>query len=340
MNWGLSAYLLAVTPTQSDHKGEKGNIAHSTYSHCTLQAVGNIVCNVLTTPICIAASLNQSTEEKKRLQGGEENHSKFSFENMEKFALTWKEYENVATGMFQSLFADKDFPDVTLVCADNNQTKSHKALLSACSEFFQEILSANNHQHPMIYLKGVKIDTLTKIMEFVYRGKTHVEQENLEAFLDAARDLKIKGLVGDTIEDVGDSEKESAESEIEDVKTGIEKTKEVKADAEHIDLVEEDGFKGEDLEQIDRRQKERAFACNRCHGNYTNATVLKRHLLAVHEGVKQHCIPCAKEFSCLDSLKRHKRASHDGVKYPCKKCGNSFTSATARRRHRDVKHTK
>ena len=106
----------------------------------------------------------------------------------------------------------------------------------------------------------------------MYRGKTDVEQENLEAFLDAARDLKIKGLVGDTIEDVGDSEKESAESEIEDVKTGIEKTKEVKADAEHIDLVEEDGFKGEDLEQIDRRQKERAFACNRCHGNYTNAT--------------------------------------------------------------------
>ena len=47
-------------------------------------------------------------------------------------SVTWKEYENVATRMFQSLFADKDFTDVTLVCADNKQTKSHKAILSSC----------------------------------------------------------------------------------------------------------------------------------------------------------------------------------------------------------------
>ena len=151
---------------------------------------------------------------------------------METFDLTWRDYQNVATGMFGDLFNDKDFTDVTLVCADSKQTKSHKVILSSCSTLFKEILSSNVHQHPLIFLKGINIDTLSKIMEFVYKGKTEVEQENLEAFLDAAKDLKIKGLVGEVIEVINDIEEEGVETEIENAKN------EVNEDVEGIDLPE------------------------------------------------------------------------------------------------------
>ena len=269
---------------------------------------------------------------------------------METFALTWKDYQNVATGLFEGLFNDTDFTDVTLVCADNKQTKSHKAILSSCSSLFKEILSANVHQHPLIYLKGIYSDNLSKIMEFVYKGKTEVDQENLEAFLDAARDLKIKGLVDEVIEVVDDIEEENVETGIENAKTGMKNAKtgiesakeEIKEDPEQSDLVHsvDPDEMNTGMEQIERRDHDMAFMCNRCNGNYKNSTVLKRHLLSVHEGIKQNCMECAKEFSTVDSLKRHTKSSHDGIKYQCKECGNSFTATAALKRHKDMKHTK
>ena len=178
---------------------------------------------------------------------------------------------------------------------------------------------------------GINVDTLSKIMEFVYKGKTDVDQENLEAFLDAARVLKIKGLVDEVIDVDNDMEEGCVE-------TGFAKL-EVKEDAEeYTDFVE--NKLGAEMKQNDRKDQERTFTCNRCNGNYTNGTVLKRHLLAVHEGIKQQCFECAKDFSTLDSLKRHKKSSHDGIKYICKKCENSFTSKAAMKRHKDMKHAK
>ena len=74
---------------------------------------------------------------------------------MESFSLTWKEYQNVATGLFSNLSNDKDFADVTLVCTDNKQVHSHKVILNAGSSLFKEILSTNfQRQHALLYLKG------------------------------------------------------------------------------------------------------------------------------------------------------------------------------------------
>ena len=250
---------------------------------------------------------------------------------MEIFALTWKDYQNVATRMFGDLFNDKDFTDVTLVCADNKQTKSHKVILSSCSSLFKQILSSINHQHPLIYLKDINIDTLSKIMEFVYKGKTDVNQENLQTFLNAANGLKIKGLVDEVIDVVNDKEEGSVESGSENAKV------EAKEDAEEHTV--EDKL-GAEMEEFEKKDHARAFTCNRCNGKYTSSTVLKRHLLAVHEGIKQQCSECAKDFSTLDSLKRHRKTSHDGIKYECIKCENYFSSKTAMKRHKDMKHAK
>ena len=123
---------------------------------------------------------------------------------METFALTWKDYKNVATGMFSNLFNDKDFTDVTLVCEDGKQVEAHKVILANSSPFFQNLLRKNKHIHPLIYMRGVKSDDLLAIVDFLYCGEANVFQENLDSFLAIAEELQLKGLMGKMDEKVED----------------------------------------------------------------------------------------------------------------------------------------
>ena len=111
----------------------------------------------------------------------------------EKFCLRWNDFENNISGAFRELRDDKDFFDVTLAC-DDDQIQSHKMILSACSPFFRNILRRNPHQHPLLYLKGVKYTDLQSVLNFMYHGEVNVAQEELNSFLAVAEDLRVKGL--------------------------------------------------------------------------------------------------------------------------------------------------
>jgi len=112
----------------------------------------------------------------------------------ERYELSWKEFEQCASQSFKDHYNLDEYADVTLACEDDKQIKSHKMILSACSPFFQKILRNNPHQHPLIYLKGVKHDSLRSLLRFMYLGETKVTEDELKPFLDAANELKIKGL--------------------------------------------------------------------------------------------------------------------------------------------------
>ena len=111
----------------------------------------------------------------------------------EKFCLRWNDFETNISGAFRELRDDKDFFDVTIAC-DDDQLQAHKMILSACSPFFRSILRRNPHQHPLLYLKGVKYSDLQSILNFMYMGEVNVAQEELNSFLSVAEDLKVKGL--------------------------------------------------------------------------------------------------------------------------------------------------
>merc|ERR1712203_784222 len=80
--------------------------------------------------------------------------------------------------------------------------QAHKVILSACSPFFRNILRKNPHQHPLLYLKGVKYIDLMAVLNFMYHGEVNVAQEDLNSFLAIAEDLKVKGLTQNTTEEV------------------------------------------------------------------------------------------------------------------------------------------
>jgi len=111
----------------------------------------------------------------------------------EKFCLRWNDFENNISNAFKELRDDKDFFDITLAC-DDDQMQAHKVILSACSPFFRNILRRNHHQHPLLYLKGVKYSDLQSVLNFMYHGEVNIAQDELNSFLAVAEDLKVKGL--------------------------------------------------------------------------------------------------------------------------------------------------
>jgi len=112
----------------------------------------------------------------------------------EKFCLKWNDFESNISSAFRDLRKERDFFDVTLACDDNGQIDAHKTILSACSPFFRNVLKRNPHQHPLLYLKGVKHKELQAVLDFMYMGEVNVAQEELNSFLAVAEDLRVKGL--------------------------------------------------------------------------------------------------------------------------------------------------
>ena len=107
------------------------------------------------------------------------------------YFLKFNDFSTNAGLTFQEM--RNDFTDVTLACDDNHQVVAHKVILAAASSFFSEILKANRHPHPLIYLRGVKGRCLDSVLDFIYHGEVNIEKEHLEEFLKFGGELQING---------------------------------------------------------------------------------------------------------------------------------------------------
>lgn len=84
---------------------------------------------------------------------------------------------------------------MTLVCDDQNQIQAHKVILSACSDFFRNILLRNAAvSQPFIFLDNVSFQDLENVISFMYNGETAIGQEDLSSFMRSAQRLRVKGL--------------------------------------------------------------------------------------------------------------------------------------------------
>jgi len=135
----------------------------------------------------------------------------------EKYCLRWNDFENKLSRAFKNIKDDNDFLDVTLACGGNKQIKAHKVILGACSSFFRSILKKNPHQHPLLYMKGVKYEEMLAVLDFMYHGEVNIAQEDLSSFLNVAKELEVKGLTQE-------SDQENAEPEQKVTKTTSDKS--------------------------------------------------------------------------------------------------------------------
>jgi len=113
----------------------------------------------------------------------------------EKFCLKWNDFQSNVTAAFSQLRNITHYQDVTLVSDDYKNVSAHIIILSACSDFFNEILSQNNHSHPLLCLDGINSSDLNNVLDYIYNGELQLYPENLDRFLQIAQKLKLKGLL-------------------------------------------------------------------------------------------------------------------------------------------------
>ena len=94
-------------------------------------------------------------------------------EGDERLYLKWNQFNENLKQSFTELKNKSYFFDVTLACEDG-QIPAHKLVLSAASELFKQILRKNTHDHPLIFLYGIRIADVHSILEFIYTGETEV----------------------------------------------------------------------------------------------------------------------------------------------------------------------
>ena len=80
-----------------------------------------------------------------------------------------------------------------------------------------------------------------------------------------------------------------------------------------------------------------------CQNTFRNATLLKRHFLSVHEGLKHVCNTCSKVYKCAANLKQHVETVHEGKEKPtvnCPLCDKTVATTTVLKRHIEAVHEK
>ena len=257
-------------------------------------------------------------------------------QNSEKLCLKWNDFQENINAAFGLLRNDEEFSDVTLACEDGTQVEAHKVILASCSPFFMQILKRNKHPHPLIYMRGVKAETLVAIVDFLYHGEANIDQENLDAFLVLAEELKLKGLTGS---DEGSESKNVTEKH---PKKRQEQTNPYNEPFSQISRpVFNDNFSGEDkpfsmvpvslvgedTQQFDEQVKSmmevtentittgnktrRVCTCKVCgkEGTWTN---IKTHIEANHiiSNITHSCDICGKSSRSRHGLRLYKAREH------------------------------
>lgn len=227
----------------------------------------------------------------------------------EKYCLTSKDFSCSASNTFKNLLTDKDFTDVTLACDDHNQISVHKVILSSCSKLFHSILLKNPHQHPLIYLTGVKYAELQSIIKFMYLGQTEVEQTDLDDFLMSARKLQITGLMEDNTNSL--TKPTTSNNVSDDLET---------VDSEYQRLHQETGVKENQVKvdpdilanpigsYIVKDIEEPNLMMNPIQVN--NESRIVEPLQELEKFKKYQCSYCDKTFSQSGSLNRHVKTLH------------------------------
>ena len=272
----------------------------------------------------------------------------------EKFCLQWNDFkENVSTA-FVTLKDDTDFTDVTLVCEDNKQIEVHKVILASSSSIFQNMLKRNKHNHPLIYLKGMRYEALLAIIDFIYLGETNIYQDNLESFLSIAEDLCLKGLAKEIIDSKDEDGPNVSPHERQDYldtsKSFSKSRRNSNINGQHQNTVLTNSSQPHELE-VKHQPEEIIFdktvslveddnkiykVKNIKQNEDLNETL---NSMITQTGETWNCNYCGKVSKEKRNLKTHVENMHtEGLEFPCPRCDKMFRSRKSVYNHTTSNH--
>ena len=249
----------------------------------------------------------------------------------EKFSLKWNDFHTNVSKSFE-LFRKEDYlHDVTLVSDDHHQVSAHKLVLSACSEYFKNILKNNNKPsaHPLLCLDGISSDDLNNIMDYIYNGEVQIYQENLDRFLSLAQRLKLEGLIGnDGSNDDSVDEKIYAKVEEEAVDQVSHGTSEEVARANH---------KIREVTSVEKAMISTSPEAEDASIVSDVENTVNQYMELCEDG-RYKCTLCGKmqkeKGKFLRNLKNHIETHLEGLSFPCQLCGKSFRSRNSYNTHK------
>ena len=249
----------------------------------------------------------------------------------DKLSLTWEDFQENTIRSFKDLRKKSNFSDVTLACQDGEEMYAHKLILSASSAFFDNILNRNTHPHPIIYMRGMRSDDLTKIVDFMYFGEASIDQDNLASFLGIAEDLKIRGLMGGLGASDGEQKFDITKSEQKNVPIS---TKETEILIQNIKT--ENKSKSDTEKTVETKI---SFPGHFQELDEKINSLMSMGNASLAEGRKVHrCIVCGKEGK-ISNIKQHIEAVHiGGISAPCEMCQKTYRSRAVLRKHMTKKH--
>ena len=109
--------------------------------------------------------------------------------------LHWNTYTNYIGDCLEDIFKKENNADVTLVSDELKPFHAHKFILSVFSSVLKDLLIENSHEHPLIYLRGVRYQELEAVLKFMYHGQTEVSRVRSHLFFSTISQLQIKQLI-------------------------------------------------------------------------------------------------------------------------------------------------
>ena len=265
---------------------------------------------------------------------------------MHKFCLKWSEFETNIRQSFKQLRTDQTHFDVTLASDDDYQIQAHKIILSAGSQFLNNILGKAKHPNPFIYLKGIKRVELENIVEFLYNGEVSVPQVELNTFLETAQELQVKGLQSFLdFQNIQNLEKKDWDDQI---KLAVESKSDIKEELSNpsgndveVQLKDDPGVTDTELDSQIQNMLERSeglWKCRVCAKTFKDRCTIKRHAETHIEGVTHTCHFCNKTSSTRRTLRDHISNVHSGFLYDCEVCDKIGMTKNAITKHNKKHH--
>ena len=152
------------------------------------------------------------------------------------------------------------------------------------------------------------MSTLRSLVNFIYLGQAEIEQEHLETFLAAAKELEIKGLSEEVIgsplalEQTFDTTSEDSNDVFNTIPDVVKDEDEQNPDQ----IVDTNEFDYGTLDTPFKDLKDRN-TCDKCDYKASTAQKLKIHADAIHDGVRYPCNFCQYKATQKWSLNRHIR---------------------------------
>ena len=227
----------------------------------------------------------------------------------ENFFLRFNDFESHVTFAFQQLRSKTQYQDVTLVGDDYKQISAHRVVLSACSGYFDKILSQNTHSHPFLCLENFNSSDLNNVLDYIYNGEIQIYQEELGRFLQIAKKLQLSGLLVSNDQKVEIKLPKKLKSEPIQVTES-----EIKHEADNsiANLVTMNVDDPQSIDELDSK--------------------IKQLILKTGEGYE--CLACEKISRNFFNMKEHVETHIKGLSFTCNFCGNKFRTRSSLRSHK------